>query len=403
MTEIKRDLCILITNAFIRNWTGSELYVRDLAIGLIKRGYKPIVYSPRIGKLADEFRSKSIPVVRDLNSIKVKPDLIHGQHHMETMTALLKFPETPAVFFCHGWMPWEEIPPVHPRIIQYVTVSDALHDRLVYECGIPSEKISTVLNSVDLERFQQRTALPIIPKRALVFNNQVTEANILGTIREACVYNNMTLDVVGYGCDNPSFTPEIQLGNYDIIFAVGRSAIEGLASGVAVICCSLEGVSQMTTTQNLDWLRRNNFGIRVLNRPLTTDVLSTEIQNYDSKDALNVTCKVRKTAGLDDMIDQILSTYNSTLISWEKEHQQDPVSESLALSTYLQGISEKIDQVIIESNFAHTRAENTQNEINAIKGTVTWRLYQHVVRISFIHKFYMIWVYLINFLTNQNL
>ena len=81
-----------ITNAFIKDWSGSELYIRDLAIELIKRGYKPIVYSPRLGKLAEAFQSKSIPVVSDLNSIRVMPDIIHGQHHLETMTALSRFP-----------------------------------------------------------------------------------------------------------------------------------------------------------------------------------------------------------------------------------------------------------------------------------------------------------------------
>lgn len=154
----RTGLCVLITNTFLGSWTGSELYVRDVATQLINRGHKPLVYSPRIGQLADVLRRRSIPVVGDLDSITVKPDLIHGQHHLETMTALARFPGTPAIFVCHGWLPWEETPPVHPRILQYVTVSDALRDRLIYEFGIPAAKITTILNSVDLEAFRARTA-----------------------------------------------------------------------------------------------------------------------------------------------------------------------------------------------------------------------------------------------------
>jgi hypothetical protein len=297
VAEIKAGLCVLITNAFIENWTGSELYVRDVAFELIKRGHKPIVYSPRIGKLADELGRKSIPVVKDLDSISVKPDLIHGQHHLETMTALSRFPGTPAIFFCHGWVPWEETPPYHPRIINYVTISDALHDRLVYEFGIPAEKIATIRNSVDLERFRPRPPLPCIPKRALVFNNRISEANILGIVREACARHGIVMDAIGYESNNPSFNPEAQLGNYDIIFAVGRAAFESIAVGAAVICCSLEGAGQMVTTQNLEWLRNNNFGIRVLNQPLTVDILSAEIKRYDPSDALTVSQRVRVTSG----------------------------------------------------------------------------------------------------------
>ena len=383
MTEkITTGACVLITNAFIKDWSGSELYIRDLAIELIKRGYKPIVYSPRLGKLAEAFQSKSIPVVSDLNSIRVMPDIIHGQHHLETMTALSRFPGTPAVFFCHGWLPWEETPPFHPRIIQYVTVSDALHDRLVYECGIPAEKITTILNSVDLERFPPRPPLPVIPKRALVFNNRVNEANILGIIREACAHNGIVVETMGYGSGNSSFYPEAQLGDYDIIFAVGRAALEGLAIGAAVICCGLEGTSQMVTTQNLEWHRRNNFGIRVLSRPLTIEILSAEIQHYDSLDALKVSQEVRATAGLTGMIDQILGVYTNTLDSWEKNHLQDPAAESLAFSNYLKGISDKVYQTIAESNLAHA-------ELDFIEGGLSG-IFQRVKRISFVRNLFVL-------------
>jgi hypothetical protein len=388
MAEIKTGLCVLITNAFIRDWTGSELYVRDVAFELIHRGHKPIVYSPRIGELAEVLRKKSIPVVKDLNAISVKPDLIHGQHHLETMTALSRFPETPAIFFCHGWLPWEEIPPFHPRIIQYVTVSDALRDRLIFECGIPAEKIVTILNSVDTKRFLPRPPLPAIPKRALVFNSQANEANILGVVRKACAQNGMDMDAIGYGSGNPSFYPETQLDDYDIIFAVGRAALESLAIGAAVICCGAEGLSQMVTTQNLKWLRRNNFGIRILNLPLTTDSLSAEIKHYDPLDALKVSQEVRATAGLSGMVDQILDVYATTLNSWAKNHRQDPVAESLAFSTYLKGISNKVDQAIAENNRLHDRVMILQDELDTIKYDLIWRLYQKVRRILFVHNFY---------------
>jgi hypothetical protein len=388
MTKTKTGLHVVITNAFIENWSGSELYVRDLATELIKRGHTPIIYSPRLGKLAEEMRAKSIPVVKDLNSIGAEPDLIHGQHHLETMTALSHFPSTPAVFFCHGWLPWEETPPFHPRIIQYVTVSDALHDRLVYECGIPAEKITTILNFVDLERFRPRSPLPASPKRALVFSNQVNETNSLGVIRESCTHSGIVVDVIGYGSGNPSFNPEAQLGNYDIIFARGRAALESLAIGAAVICCDQEGVSQMVTTQNLEWLRRNNFGIRVLNRPITAEILSAEIQRYNPADAFKVSQKVRATAGLTEAVDQILNAYNNALDGWAKNRQQDPAGESLAFSTYLKGISEDFYQASIDRSMAIERANYLQGELDNLRSRLTWRLYERVTRLTFVRNLY---------------
>jgi hypothetical protein len=301
------------------------------------------------------------------------------------MMALAQFPGTPVVFFCHGWLPWEETPIFHPRIIQYVTVSDAVRDRLIYECGIPNEKITTILNSVDLERFKSRPLLPDIPKRALIFNNQANEANILGVIRKACASNGMVVDSMGYTIGSPSFHPESQLGKYDIIFAVGRSALESLAIGAAVISCSLEGAGQMITTQNIDWMRRNNFGIRVLNQPLTADILSAEIQRYDPLDALKVSQEIRATAKLSDMVDQILDVYNSVLNTWAITPKPDPIAESLAFSNYLKGLSEKIDQ----GNLGIEKARILQSELNIIKGGLIWRVYRRLASISLLHYLYI--------------
>ncbi len=258
-----------------------------------------------------------------------------------------------------------------------MTVSDALHDRLVFESGIPAKKITTILNSVDLEKFGSRPPLPAVPNRALVFNSQANEANILGIIREACSENGIVVNAIGYGSGNPAHYPERQLGNYDIIFAVGRAALEGLTIGAAVICCGLEGLGQMVTTQNLEWLRRNNFGIRVLNLPVTVDFLSAEIKHYDPLDALKVSREIRATAGLNGMVDQILGVYATTLNTWAKNHRQDSVAESLAFSVYLKEISDKVDQARI-----------LQNELGSIKKSLTWRLYQKVHRISVVHNLY---------------
>ena len=96
-------LRILITNTALDVRAGSELYVRDLATALLARGHTPIVYSPVLGDVAREIREATIPVVDDLAAIGTAPDVIHGHHHLETLTALLWFPGVPAVSMCHGW------------------------------------------------------------------------------------------------------------------------------------------------------------------------------------------------------------------------------------------------------------------------------------------------------------
>jgi hypothetical protein len=99
-------LRILLTNTTLGDRGGSSLYIRDVATALLARGHHPIVYSPLLGTVAEDLRIATVPVVDNLDAVGVAPDVIHGQHHMETMTALLHFPGVPAVFCCHGWLPW---------------------------------------------------------------------------------------------------------------------------------------------------------------------------------------------------------------------------------------------------------------------------------------------------------
>src|SRR5258708_23860059 len=95
-------LRVLITNNTLAVRAGTELYVRDTAMELLKRGHSPIAYSTILGEVARELQAAKIPVVDDLNDLAVVPDLIHGQQHMELMTALLHFPRVPAIQFIHN-------------------------------------------------------------------------------------------------------------------------------------------------------------------------------------------------------------------------------------------------------------------------------------------------------------
>src|SRR6266851_3724613 len=156
-------LRILITNNTLDRRAGSELYVRDLATALLKRGHTPVAFSTILGDVARELRAATIPVIDNLDALTTPPDIIHGQHHVETMIALLHFPDTPAIYFCHGWLPWEEAPPHFPRILKYVAVDQTCRDRLVFENGIPKNRVQVLLNFVDLERFKPRGPLPSCP------------------------------------------------------------------------------------------------------------------------------------------------------------------------------------------------------------------------------------------------
>lgn len=326
---------ILITNNTLADRAGTEVYVRDLAIALRRRGHEPIAYSPHLGDIAGDLREATIPVTSDLRTIRVAPDVIHGQHHLETMTALMHFPGVPAISVCHGWLPWQENPPRHPRIALYVAVDTTVRDRLVLESGIDPARVRLLLNFVELQRFAPRGELPAKPRRALIFNSHASEANLGALVREACAPSAIDVDLIGYGAERTVRNPESLLAGYDLVFARARSALEALAAGCAVIVADPRGIGGMVTPENLDALREANFGIRTLTTPVSVETLRSEIAKYDAAAAARVCERVRREADIENVVTDYEAIYNEA----RNGITIDAAGEREAMVAYLRWLS----------------------------------------------------------------
>ena len=299
----------------------------------------PIAYSTKLGDIAQEIRAATVPVIDNLDALAAPPDVIHGHHHLDTMTALLRFPGVPAVYFCHGWLPWEETPPRFPRILRYVAVDHLCRDRLLFEHGIPEDRIRVLLNFVDLERFKPRGPLPARPQRALIFSNYATEETQIPAVRDACARHGITTEVVGFGAGNFCARPEEILGRYDLVFAKGRAALESLAVGVAVILCDKKGVGPMVTSGELDRLRPLNFGLRTLHEPLHADAVERQILRYDAEEAAKVSRLVRANAGTNAVVDQIVSVYGEIIAENTKRDKLNVDEEARCSAAYLRWLA----------------------------------------------------------------
>jgi hypothetical protein len=333
---------ILITNSTVAWRSGTELYVRDLACGLLERGHTPVVYTPRIGPLAQELRDKTVAVTDRLDSITVPPEIIHGHHNLETMTALLHFMRVPAIFVVHDNLAHQDVPPRFPRILRYVAVDYTCRDRLVFEHGIPDERARVVLNSVDLAAFKPRPPLPVRPRRALIFSN--ASSAHFAAVRGACAQSGIELDVIGHDSGNVCSKPEEVLGQYDIVFAKARCALEALAVGAAVVLCDFRGVGPMVTTGELDSLRRLNFGHRTLRSEIHPDVIAREIARYDATDATEVSRRIRAVAGFDLMLDEMTALYSEVTGEYAASPQTDAEAELRAAANYLHWLTLRLNE-----------------------------------------------------------
>lgn len=315
MTSLDRGasrLNVLLTNFDLNIRRGSQLYLRDVALGLLRRGHHPFVYSPVLGEVARDLQRASVPVVTDLDEIAEAPDVIHGHDNYELMTALLRYPGIPAIRVCHG--PFGERPCQFPRILRFVAVDEYVRDRCVSEWGLPADKVDTLFNFVDLERFPPRGPLPPRPARALVFSSDPSFH--LGAVRRACDEEGIHVDAIGdLGVDCVE-RPELALGRYDLVFAKGRAALEAIATGAAVVLCERWGVGPMVTTAEFDRLRPLNFGYRTLQDPVRPEVIRREIRRYDPRDAEAVSRRLRSVADAGAVIDQLVDLYREVIAEY---------------------------------------------------------------------------------------
>ncbi|HKO41871.1 MAG TPA: glycosyltransferase [Pyrinomonadaceae bacterium] len=332
-----KPLNILIANDGLDRRAGTEVYVRDLALGLLQRGHKPIAFSTVLGEVARELRAATVPVIDDLNLLAVQPDIIHGHHHLETMMALLHFPKTPAIHYCHGWTSWLDEPPHFPRILRYVAVDQTCRDRLVLRSGVSEERVRVLLNFVDMDRFQSRSPLPPRPKKALLFSNYASDETHLNIVREACSRGGLEFEVIGSGVGRPCAEPEKVLGQYDIVFAKARAALEAMAVGTAVVLCDATGMGPLVTTAELERLRALNFGVRALSQPLDADRLAMEIRRYDAADATEVSSRIRSDAGLETAVSELVELYDEVIAEYRAQNTIDDAgaAEGRAAAAYL--------------------------------------------------------------------
>ncbi len=326
---------VLLTNNTLNLRAGSELYLLDVAIELMRRGHHPVAYSTILGPVADELRAATIPVIQTLDALGEPPDIIHGQHHYDALSAMLWFPETPAIYYCHGWTPPEESPLRFPRILRYVAVDELCRERLIAEGGIPANRIELILNFFDENRFLPRPPLPVSPRVALVFGNTFDE-NALTPIRDACQQCGIELHVRGIAAGCTDSNPGDLLPRYDVVFAKARAAIEAMAVGNAVVLCNAGRLGPMVTTENFASLRMLNFGVRTLSRPLTAKLVIDELQRYNAADAARVSTLVRANCGLQPAMDRIIDLYQQVLAEARQCPPRVSIESDRAVARYLE-------------------------------------------------------------------
>ncbi|MFD2564820.1 hypothetical protein [Aquimarina rubra] len=300
---------ILITNNEMDSYTGTTVYVKELAISLINKGENVQIYSRHVGEIGLEIRKKGIIITDSLKDITFAPDIIHAHHNTTTFDVLFFFRDTPVIFWIHDRLTPLDYPPLHKNIVKYVAVDYNCKERYSADCGFLPSDTEVIYNWVNLKRFALKEKYHRHPLKALVFSNYANNKNYLTNIQEACEKCGLDLEVIGQGSGNQKRDPELYLMHYDIIFAKAKAAMESMATGAGVIVCDFQGLAGFVTSDKLSHYRKFNFGMKLMDRQITKENLIKEIKKYDIDDILEVSKTVRSEIDMDHIIDKIHCLY----------------------------------------------------------------------------------------------
>lgn len=278
-------------------------------MGCAVRAINRWCWRPRLARKRRGCANAGHIIVDRVSALPASPDIIHAQHVSVALSALAAFPKTPAVFACHSAYFEVEAPRPHPQIRRWIAVDDLCRDRCLSR-GVAADRLTVILNAVDLERFARRSPLPERPRRALLLTKNTGHVE---AIRAACASHGVELAELGPAFGRVSDEIERELPNYDLVFATARMTLEAAAIGCAVVVCDGRGFAGLLTAKRLaDW-RRLNFGAGLLTRPTSERLVAEAMTVYDAAGAALVTDRLRAEASLTDNITQHVNVYAAAL------------------------------------------------------------------------------------------
>ncbi|MGH7914846.1 MAG: glycosyltransferase [Candidatus Binataceae bacterium] len=303
---------LLLTCPSFAEKTGTELYVAEVAGYFAARGWKVSILTSNPGQLAMDFVSRGVNVCNDVEKLDY-PDIIHGNAYFESLVACLKFRHAPLLFVAHNAQWWPQYAPKVPNLQKLVTVDYACRTALILEAGFAPDQLEVLFNFVDTEKFLARPRLPGRPAKALIFSSYAKEDGYIPPVREACRRMGLSLDVAGYGAGRPCDEPENLLINYDVVFAIGRCAIEAMAVGCTVILCGQAGIGPLVNSRNVKDLRIWNFGWKTLTHRHNPEYICRLVGEYSTDDAEQMRDYIRQNAAMKPAIGALERHYDKIL------------------------------------------------------------------------------------------
>lgn len=224
---------ILMTNNALGSRAGSESYLETVSAELRRLGHEVTFYSPLCGQLADRLRDRGFEVVADASRLPRDLDVIHGQHTNALARVREHHPNVPLVFAAHSWVISIEDPVAELGAGAYLVFNELTRRRLAAHAATAGSEIVRLTQPVEVS-FADGARDPIasVPRRAVAVSRRMT--TVTDRLSSACADLGIDFRRIG-SSDSESADARLDMLEADIVFAMGRTALEGMAAARAVL------------------------------------------------------------------------------------------------------------------------------------------------------------------------
>ena len=221
-----------MTNHALGERAGSESYLETVAAELRRLGHEVVFFSTRPGAMADRLRDQQYDVRTVLTDIPTDVDVIHGQHLDTVGLVRTRLQHTPLVFVTHSWVISLEDPLTELGAGAFVALNDLTQHRLAAHEATRGREVLRLTQPVTVS-FADGARIPLgeEPRRAVAVSRRMRY--LPPRLAAACAAAGIGFDWLG-GEDRQSADAREEMRTSDIVFAVGRTAVEAMALGRAV-------------------------------------------------------------------------------------------------------------------------------------------------------------------------
>jgi hypothetical protein len=213
-------------------------------------------------------------------------------------------------------------------------------ERIRLSLGLTDQKVITIPNWVDLDRFRFVRMPRKKPRNALLYLRSFDRTGWHAS--QLCkAFESMGIRLDLWLPQGETRAPEVVLPEYDIVLASGRSALEAIASGCAVLPISPTACLELADLNNFDLLQYQNFSPRLNTGQFNSESIIQAISAYDADRVAAVTAAVRSQCTLRAATDALEALYAKTIEDFSKK---EPLPSSIfkdelhAMASYIQSI-----------------------------------------------------------------